>query len=92
MDRIKFKVSGKSNEQVAAYIKAARLAAQNQHVIPKDGQWAVKRADSSKVTRIFTHQKEAIAYGRNLARNQRTELLIHTREGQIRDRKSYHRP
>ena len=54
----------------------------NQHVVPNNGQWQVKRKN-------FNTQKEAISYARNIAINQQSELVIHGRNGQIRDKDSY---
>ena len=61
----------------------------NQHVVPRQGQWAVKGAGSNRATSVHETQAEAIAAARSVARNQGTELLIHRRNGQIRDRDSY---
>lgn len=61
----------------------------NQHVVPQKGRWAVKGAGSSRATSLHETQAEAIAAARSIARNQETELLIHGRNGQIRDRDSY---
>ena len=61
----------------------------NQHVVPNNGQWQVKRENSSRATKNFTTQKDAIGYARNIAINQQSELVIHSRNGQIRDKDSY---
>ena len=61
----------------------------NQHVVPNNGQWQVKREGSQRATKTFETQKEAIAYGRSIAINQRGELIIHGRNGRIRDKDSY---
>lgn len=61
----------------------------NQHVVPQQGQWAVRGAGSRRATSLHPTQAEAIAAARSIARNQETELLIHRRNGQIRDRDSY---
>ena len=61
----------------------------NQHVTPKDGKWQVNGAGNSRATKLFDTQKEAINYGREIARNQQSELVIHGRNGQIRDKDSY---
>lgn len=61
----------------------------NQHVTPKDGQWQVKGAGNAQATKIFDTQKEAINYGRNIAKNQEAELVIHRPNGLIRDKDSY---
>lgn len=61
----------------------------NQHVVPKNGIWQVKRENSSKATKSFNTQKDAIFYGREIARNQGSELVIHGLNGRIRDKDSY---
>lgn len=61
----------------------------NQHVVPNNNQWQVKRENSIKATKNFNTQKKAISYARNIAINQQSELVIHGRNGQIRDKDSY---
>ena len=61
----------------------------NQHVVPHDGQWAVRGESNQRVTVITRTQQEAIEIAREIARNQGSELLIHRPNGQIRDRDSY---
>jgi hypothetical protein len=59
-----------------------------QHVVPRDGKWAVRKGGSDRVTRVFETQGEAVAAGRDIARNQRSELVIHGADGLIRERRS----
>jgi len=61
----------------------------NQHVVPADGDWAVRGAGNSRATSIHNTQAEAVDAAREIARNQQSELLIHNRKGRIRDRDSY---
>ena len=61
----------------------------NQHVVPHDGGWAVRGAGNARATSIHDTQAAAIDAARDIARNQASELLIHGRNGQIRDRDSY---
>ncbi len=61
----------------------------NQHVVTHNGEWAVRRENSSRVTGTFPTQREAIDAGREIARNQNSELVIHRPNGQIRDKDSY---
>lgn len=60
-----------------------------QHVVPRDGQWAVRREGSARDTKRFETQKEAIRAARRIARNQGGELVVHGRDGRIRQRSSY---
>ena len=67
------------------------MSRKSQHVVPRDGRWAVRKGGSDRVTRSFNTQQEAIEVARNIARNQETELYIHGRDGRIRERNSYGR-
>ena len=62
----------------------------NQHITSNgNGLWQVKGAGNSKATKLFQTQNEAIEYGREIAKNQKSELVIHNKHGQIRDKDSY---
>lgn len=78
-----------SNAQVSAYVSAVKKGLQAQHVVRSDGQWAVRRAGASKASRIFATQKEAIVYATTVARNDRSILFVHGRDGLIRERSSF---
>ncbi|MBW4444175.1 MAG: DUF2188 domain-containing protein [Plectolyngbya sp. WJT66-NPBG17] len=64
----------------------------HQYIVPHPEGWAVKKEGSNRATAIFDTQEEAIEYGRNLAINQRCELVIFNRQGVERDRKNYRNP
>ena len=59
------------------------------HVTPKKDKWQVKKANSSKATKITETQSEAIRIARKNAINQKAELLIHGKNGRIREKNSY---
>ena len=61
----------------------------NQHVVPASGKWAVKGEGNSKNTRITQTQQEAFNIARTIARKEQSELLIHGKNGQIRQKDSY---
>ena len=61
----------------------------NQHVVPHGKNWAVKGEGNERYTHITETQSEAIDYAKDIAQNQHSELFIHNRQGQIRDRNSY---
>lgn len=56
----------------------------NQHVVPYHGKWAIKGAGNEKYTSIHDTQKDAINKAKSIAFNQRSEVVIHRRDGQIR--------
>ena len=61
----------------------------NQHVVPDNGKWAVKGEGNSRNTANTNTQAEAIKKATEIAKNQESELFIHNRHGQIRERNSY---
>lgn len=61
----------------------------NQHVTPHENGWQVKGAGNSKATKVVSTQKEAIGIAREIAINQKSEVVIHGENGQIRDKNSY---
>lgn len=62
----------------------------NQHVTPhKNGGWQVKGAGNSKATKITKTQSEAIRIAKGIAKNNKSELLIHSTAGKIREKNSY---
>ncbi|MBB1094417.1 DUF2188 domain-containing protein [Rhodopseudomonas palustris] len=61
-----------------------------QHVVKNlSGGWAVKKGGSSKATKVHKTQKEAIAHGREIAKNQKAEFYVHGQDGRIRQKDSY---
>lgn len=61
----------------------------NQHVVPHNGDWAIKGAGNGKATKVVETQKEAIKIAREISINQESELFVHGKKGQIRERNTY---
>jgi len=59
------------------------------HVVPNGEGWAVKREGAERASSLHETQGAAIGTGRDLARANQTELVIHRPNGQIRDSDSY---
>lgn len=65
------------------------MSKRNQHVVPHPDGWAVKPAGGDRASSVHNTQQEAIERAREIAQNQGTELFIHDRGGQIRERDSH---
>ncbi len=65
------------------------MTKQNQHVVPRGNDWAVRGAGNQRVTSITSTQAEAIRIARQIAINNKSEVVIHNRVGKIRDKDSY---
>lgn len=61
----------------------------NQHVVPHDEGWAVKGAGNEKYTAVYELQQDAIERAREIAINYGSSVIIHRKDGSIRDRMSY---
>ncbi len=59
--------------------------AKNQHVVPHNGKWAVKGDGNRRATRVTSTQQEALKAARDIARRQGVDVVIHGRDGRIRD-------
>jgi hypothetical protein len=61
----------------------------NQHVVSEGDRWAVKAEGLSEPLALFKTQSEAWEKAKSIARKERSEALLHGRNGQIRARNTY---
>ncbi len=61
----------------------------NQHVLPHPDGWQVKGEGNKRATIVMPTQAEAIETAREIAINNKSELLIHGQNGQVRQKNSY---
>lgn len=65
------------------------MSRKNQYIVPTSSGWGVRGEGNSRLTGQFDTQREAIARGRDIARNQGSELRIQGQNGQFREAWSY---
>ena len=65
------------------------MAKKNQHVVPFGNGWAVKGVGNSKYTAITERKSEAKSIAMNIAKNNKSEMIIHGKDGKILNRVSY---
>ena len=66
------------------------MSGKNQHVVPTPkGKWGVRGEGNSKITKETSTQTQAIDIARDIAKNQESEVVIHRKDGTIRDKDSY---
>jgi len=66
------------------------MSKKNLHVSKHpDGGWQVKKEKADRASSIHETQKQAIDQARETAIRERSEVVIHDRQGQIRDKDSY---
>ncbi|MFB6247410.1 MAG: DUF2188 domain-containing protein [Salinibacter sp.] len=61
----------------------------NQHVVRRNGEWAVRGEGNSRDTSQHDTQGEAIDAARDVAENQGGDVVIHNRGGKFRERHTY---
>lgn len=61
----------------------------NQHVLPRDDGWGVRKSGANRDTKIFSTQKQATTYAIQIAKRKKVEVFIHNKGGRIRERNSY---
>ncbi len=61
----------------------------HQHVVPYEGKWAVKREGNKRYTSKHRKQETAIRKAKTIAKRHHADVIIHSRDGSIRDRLSY---
>lgn len=59
------------------------------HTGPVDDGWANKRVGSNTVPKRFDTKKEAESAGRMTAQREKTEHVVHKRDGTIGEKNSY---
>ncbi len=59
------------------------------HVLSRADGWAVVREGRERATSVHPNQAEAARAGREIARKDGAEFLLHARDGHIRDRSDY---
>ena len=65
------------------------MTKRNVHVVQREDGWAVRREGAERDSSHHDTQADAISAGRRTAQNERLELVIHGRDGKIRDKDSF---
>jgi hypothetical protein len=59
------------------------------HTVPHGDGWANRREDASRVSKVFGTKAAAQAAGRDTAKRDKVEHVVHKKDGSIGERKSY---
>lgn len=65
------------------------MAQKNVHIVKHGDGWAVRKEGNQRASSVHPTQKQAIDAGRDAAKGERSELVIHGRDGKIRDKDSF---
>ncbi|MDG0807970.1 DUF2188 domain-containing protein [Cohnella rhizosphaerae] len=61
----------------------------NQHVVPHEKGWAVRGEGASRPEVVTNTKQEAVEAARKLAQEQRSELVVHGKDGRIQTKDSH---
>lgn len=61
----------------------------NQYVVPTKDGWGVRGEGSSKLTVKTNNKADALKIGKEIAKNQQSELTILKKDGKIQNKNSY---
>ncbi len=66
------------------------MAKKSHHVVPDPkGGWSVKKGGATRASKHFDSKQEAINWGRDLSRKQRSEFFVHKKDGTVQTRDSH---
>jgi len=65
------------------------MAAQRLHIVPHEQGWALKREGQNNVESVHSTQKDAIDAGRDIARQDEVDLVVHRQDGTFRNVLTY---
>lgn len=78
------------SEIIELFFKSSRQSKRgrswHQHVVPYEGDWAVRREGNKRITSKHRLQETAIRKAKRLARKYKADVVIHRQDGSIRDR------
>ncbi len=61
----------------------------HQHVVPYENGWAVRREGNKRISSKHRYQDTAIRKAKSTARKRKADVIIHRKDGGIRERISY---
>jgi len=60
------------------------------HVVPNpEGGWDSKKGGAERASKHFETKQDAVDYSRELSKKQKTELVIHKKDGKIQRKDSH---
>lgn len=69
--------------------RASKPRTWHQHVVPYEGDWAVRREGNKRISSKHRKQSTAINKAKRLAKKHNADVIIHRQDGTIRDRINY---
>lgn len=58
------------------------------HIVPHNGEWALKKENAEKVTKVFQTKAQALDKGQDYMKKKDAQLVIHRQDGTIEEMKN----
>ena len=66
------------------------MARKTHHVVPDpDGGWNLKKGGGERAIKHFDRKSDAVDHGRQVSINQKSEFIIHKKDGKIQNADSH---
>ena len=66
------------------------MARDSFHVVSRyNGKWSIRKTGENRALHVFNKRTDAIIFARSAAKNNCGEIIIHGRDGRIREVRSY---
>lgn len=89
MRKVILRRPSRSNPYMKAYTAAVKNGSRGLHIASLKDGWVVKKVKSSWTSHIFEKKEDAVKFATKIAKDQKAELIIHGKDGRIRERNSY---
>ena len=70
-------------------MKGQKMSKKDIHVVPHKDGWATKKEGSQRAGGVYDTKQEALDAGRQQAKREQVEVVIHKQNGRIQDSDSY---
>ena len=80
------KLPRRRTPEIIAYEEAVKRGMKNQHVLKTGDGWAVKSGGAERASKVFPTQGKAVRHARTIAKNKKSEVIIHGENGRIKKR------
>ena len=74
---------------ISSFEGKRKRSQRHQHVVPHPKGWAVRGEGNKRITASYTYQDDAIDRAKAIAKRYSSDVVIHGKDGRIRDRRSY---
>lgn len=66
-----------------------QTSTKHQHLVPKGDGWALRRTGAKRASHVFGKKQDALTQAIKVARNQKTVLVIHGKDGSVKEQRDY---